>query len=108
MKNERQKAARRAYRKQPRGKFERYKWGAKLRKHSFELSFDYFLSLITSGCYYCGAIENFVGVDRLDNTRGYTPDNVVPCCFPCNGMKGTRKLEIFLEKCRDIAKKHPK
>jgi hypothetical protein len=27
------------------------------------------------------------GVDRVDNTLGYTPDNVVPCCKYCNRAK---------------------
>ena len=34
-------------------------------------------------CVYCGDTHN-VGLDRLDNTKGHTMDNVVPCCYECN------------------------
>ena len=37
------------------------------------------------------------GIDRVDNTRGYTLDNVVPCCFKCNRAKDTMTKEEFLE-----------
>jgi len=40
-------------------------------------------------CEYCGKEINSTGVslDRLDNSGGYTKDNVVPCCGPCNKIK---------------------
>ena len=28
-----------------------------------------------------------VGLDRLDNSKGYVLDNVVPCCDKCNRLK---------------------
>jgi hypothetical protein len=37
------------------------------------------------------------GLDRVDNARGYESGNVVPCCDPCNRMKGTLSREAFLE-----------
>jgi len=30
-----------------------------------------------------------IGVDRRDNTRPYTLDNLIPCCGPCNAIKGS-------------------
>lgn len=33
------------------------------------------------------------GVDRLDSSMGYTPDNCVPCCWECNNMKGASLTE---------------
>jgi hypothetical protein len=41
-------------------------------------------------CHYCGAElpPLMVGLDRIDNGRGYHADNVVPCCYPCNTAKG--------------------
>lgn len=29
-----------------------------------------------------------VGLDRFDNSKGYTPSNAVPCCTACNKGKG--------------------
>ena len=59
-------------------------------------------------CHYCGAAPsqthnrktwngNYIynGLDRADNTKGYTVDNVVPCCKVCNGAKGTMTVEEF-------------
>jgi hypothetical protein len=28
-------------------------------------------------------------IDRVNNSRGYTPDNVVPACDWCNGVKNS-------------------
>lgn len=28
-------------------------------------------------------------IDRKENDRGYVEDNVVPCCFNCNRIKGS-------------------
>ena len=31
-----------------------------------------------------------MGVDRVDSDLGYQLDNLVPCCFVCNQIKGDR------------------
>ena len=36
-----------------------------------------------NSCVYCGETDN-LGLDRLDNSKGHTIDNVVACCFVCN------------------------
>jgi hypothetical protein len=35
-------------------------------------------------------IVKVLGVDRIDSDAGYTLDNLVPCCFVCNQIKGNR------------------
>lgn len=35
------------------------------------------------------------GIDRADNSKGYTIDNCVPCCQICNRAKKDMKLEDF-------------
>jgi hypothetical protein len=75
-----------------------YKQNAKLRYLDFSLTFDEFIKLISKPCYYCGE-EHYIktvnirfredyilhnGLDRIDNMKGYTINNVVPCCSICN------------------------
>ena len=31
----------------------------------------------------CGD-TNRIGLDRIDNSKGHTKDNTVPCCYECN------------------------
>lgn len=40
-------------------------------------------NIILSKCIYCGDTER-IGADRIDNDKGHTMDNVVPCCYACN------------------------
>ena len=70
------------------------------------LDFDKFSILVTTACYYCGHLnlEETNGIDRVDNTVGYTNDNCVSCCWTCNRMKHTYNKEFFLEKCAIILK----
>ena len=37
-----------------------------------------------------------IGVDRLNNNRGYVKGNVAPCCAPCNYMKRAMPVSTFL------------
>ena len=43
-----------------------------------------------------------IGLDRVDNTKGYTPENTVPCCFTCNRSKYTMTLEDFINHINKI------
>lgn len=60
-----------------------------------ELSFDEFLLLTEVGCcYYCGSKINWkpygasaYNLDRKDNSKDYTFDNVAVCCSKCNFLK---------------------
>ena len=39
-------------------------------------------------CHYCGGeVTQRLGLDRVDNDKGYIPGNVVQCCTTCNSMK---------------------
>lgn len=40
-------------------------------------------------CSYCGNELNSTGggLDRLDDSKAYAIDNVVPSCWPCNHIK---------------------
>lgn len=50
----------------------------------FNLDRDWFVkNILKSQCIYCGSKEK-LGCDRIDNSKGHTYDNVVPCCYICN------------------------
>jgi len=81
----------------------------------FKLTYNQFSNLLDLECYYCGAspknslvqhgkqLEVYQGIDRKDNTIGYTPDNVVPCCIVCNKMKKVLSHDDFLLHIHRIA-----
>ena len=84
-----------------------YRKNARIKKHDFRLSKRQVQDLIFSDCYYCGEkpkntlayhekVITYQGIDRLDNTKGYTPDNVVPCCIVCNKMKKALSHDEFV------------
>jgi hypothetical protein len=86
--------------------YNRYKKGAKIRNLEFKLSFDDAKELFNKECYYCGTKYyngstekgfkiKYNGIDRVDNSKGYIKENVVPCCGICNKAKGTMSSEIF-------------
>lgn len=55
------------------------------------LTYDEYVSIRSPGvCSYCnGSIRRTcIGLDRLDNTRGYHSTNVVACCAFCNNARG--------------------
>jgi hypothetical protein len=43
--------------------------------------------LMVQACHYCGQNDGKVGVDRVDNSRGHSLENCVPCCIRCNCLK---------------------
>lgn len=79
------------------------------------LTMDAFLKLTKSPCFYCGSLPTqtlsfkttngeyvYNGIDRVDNSLGYSNTNVVACCGPCNYMKGTQTLQEFLDRIKTI------
>jgi hypothetical protein len=39
--------------------------------------------------------RNIISIDRIDSTKGYTPDNIVLCRFIVNQMKSVLSIEDF-------------
>jgi hypothetical protein len=85
-----------------------YKYNAALRGHSFDLTFEEFKKLVLSNCYYCGNepsniyFKNYYdvpynGIDRIDNSIGYSLINSVTCCKMCNIAKNNNTFEKFTE-----------
>lgn len=86
-----------------------YRRAAYTRGFVFELPDELITRLMASNCFYCGAEPLTVawrkdangvylrnGIDRVDSTKGYTPDNVVPCCKHCNRAKTDLSYDKFI------------
>jgi len=85
-----------------------YRRRAKSLGLEFSLTLDLMKTLTTANCHYCGCLPfavrkkhsqrlKYNGLDRVDNTLGYTADNVVACCKFCNQAKMNRSLPEFLD-----------
>lgn len=83
-------------------RFYRVRKGAKDRNKSFELTFEEFIQFWQKPCYYCGSPMEGIGLDRVDNNKGYLLNNVVPCCRLCNTIKGTMTVSNFIQHIRKI------
>lgn len=71
---------------------------ARERGLAFSLTARQVFDVASRICAYCGASgAPFVGLDRRDNTRGYEPDNIEPCCYYCNFSKNNRSVREFLD-----------
>ena len=77
-------------------KYLSYKKRCKSKGMDFRLSLWKFEYYISKPCFICKK-ANAGGLDRLDNTIGYTERNVAPCCFDCNRMKSNKTKEQFME-----------
>ncbi len=71
-----------------------------LKKNLFTLTQQEFEKLVIQPCYYCGFYSNykFIGIDRIDNNKGYLINNCVPACSMCNMMKAANHPNAFLDK----------
>lgn len=97
-----------------------YESSAKRKELLFEISLEYFMILAQQNCEYCGHspraflftnktqrlygtdYTKYNGVDRVDNTIGYTKNNCVPCCKICNYAKRNMAHEDWNEWLKDI------
>lgn len=89
------------FRKTEKGYFSSYKNGALRRNYAFDLEYADFVKILLMACSYCG-VEKAMGIDRVDNTKGYIEGNCAPCCTHCNRMKWAHSTEFFLEHIKKI------
>lgn len=90
--------------------FYAYRHSAKQRGLEFLLTEDQFRSIVAKDCFYCGAVPKqeskvksknaptfiYNGIDRKNNTLGYTVDNSLPCCKYCNYAKFRHTHDEFI------------
>jgi len=89
--------------KTPKGRMIQYRSGAKKRHIDFQLTYEQFMGLWQSPCYYCQDSIQTIGIDRVDNNKGYILENIVACCSLCNKMKMILAQQPFIEHCKKIA-----
>ena len=89
----------------------RYKKRAENKGMVWELTTEEFRRLTKENCYLCGAEPSTIapsrykpagdyvynGIDRVDNSKGYTDSNSKACCWTCNSIKKNRSLAELLE-----------
>ena len=114
-------SGRKSRRLDPRISSARSIWG---RVYRDGCDFETFLILSQKPCTYCGRHPHRVfnrydtdkrhpkregadfvynGLDRIDNAKDHSPENVVPCCTVCNMMKGTLSVDEFLTHIRLVS-----
>lgn len=87
--------------------YNQYIGNAKKSNRVFELDKESFRVITKLNCFYCNEIpsiryskklkDSYVcnGIDRVDNSKGYTLDNSVPCCVICNLAKRSLSIKEF-------------
>lgn len=68
---------------------------ARHRKLAIELTYEQYLTFTTElACHYCRREINWEllrsNLDRKDNALGYSRENCVVCCKPCNYLKANK------------------
>ena len=83
------------------GLYYEYIRSAKKRNYEFAITLIQFKELTSQNCHYCEKSPSKIyykkrcngeyvynGIDRKDNSKGYTLENCLPCCYACNTIKG--------------------
>ena len=86
----------------PHYKFLKYRLSAKNRNIEFKINENEFNTFWQKPCYYCGDKIKMIGIDRLDNKKGYELSNIVSCCETCNRMKMIMHHKKFICQCKKI------
>lgn len=87
-----------------------YKKSARDREIVWGISDDAAFRLFAQPCSYCETPPDtfrkpnkqvnggfwYSGIDRVDNSIGYVPTNVVSCCWNCNRAKGKLSYDEFI------------
>lgn len=73
-------------------------------------------TMMQSFCTYCGEQPNRIartksssfvynGLDRIDNAKGYTPENTTTACWRCNAAKNNMSLAEFQNWIKRVTEK---
>jgi hypothetical protein len=96
--------------------YKRVKSDAAAARREFAIPFEWFAEHCHKPCHYCGRIDinkisvksrsakagyivkdfRYNGIDRVNNSIGYTPENCVPCCVVCIRGKNSMGLSEWI------------
>jgi hypothetical protein len=80
--------------------------GAEYRNIHWGLPLKTAKIIIKQPCFYCKTVPiRYGGLDRVDNSQGYTLTNTVPCCMACNHWKGQDTVSDFIGHCHRVSEK---
>jgi hypothetical protein len=88
-------------------RFTKLKSAAAQKNRQVDLTFEQYKELVEDKkCTYCeGNLPTCGGgLDRIDNSKGYTKDNVTPCCTSCNTIRGNKLTYEQMKKISSILK----
>lgn len=88
------------------------KQSAERRNYAFNISRAQFFRIAQQDCHWCGSPPSnklkhsvkYSGIDRVDNNKPYTMNNVVPCCKRCNVAKNDMTVGQFKKHIKRIHK----
>ena len=87
---------------QPEKKFNSYLNGAKKRNINWNLSYNEFITFWQKPCFYCNGSISTIGLDRVNNNKGYSLDNLVSCCKICNRMKSNMDYVDWINQIKKL------
>lgn len=96
---DRRRRNRRKFNHSPRGRFIQYRYNARKRGIQFRLSFSEFVAYWRRPCFYCGYPIRTIGLDRINNSKGYILGNIRACCLWCNRTKSDLSERQFFDYC---------
>ncbi len=90
-----------------------YRRNAMKRGYQFQINDEQAMKLFKGNCHYCGVEPKMIikkskipfvynGIDRTDNTIGYTTENCVSCCGVCNKAKMNLQYNDFINLIKRI------
>lgn len=65
-----------------------YRYRDKQKGLVFNIDREFLTNLLSQSCHYCSDTK-LIGADRIDNSKGHTKDNIVPCCYTCNLVRNS-------------------
>jgi hypothetical protein len=74
------------------------KWSDGRKGFTNDLTVEFIERAIRMVCSYCGVPpgKEKMTLDRMDNSRGHSIDNVLPACYRCNVSRGDMPFQVWM------------